>query len=203
MFVWTCTVHKVQGLSLSKLAVKLSIIKAMKISYGQIHVPLSRVTPLEGLYILTSFNVKSIRANPQAFEEYKRLGSECMLLTPNIEGVYINSLVITLFNIRAFNKQPMDLESGRRLVNKDIICLTETQLQQSLNSQRILTLANFHIICNNNEHRLPSLAICSRPEIVISSHTEANGPSLVTFVKVSLTSQTVKLLLLFKKHTLA
>ena len=52
------------------------------------------------------------------------------------------------------------------------------------------------------EERFQSLAICSRPEIFISSHTEVNGASLVTFVKSSFTSQTIKLILLYKKYTL-
>ena len=103
-------------------------------------------------------------------------------MPPNIEGVDSNSLVITLLNIRPFNKRAFDLESDRRLLNSDIICLTETQLQQSFDSRRIPTLAHFDIICNNNEDRFQNLAICSRPEIFISSYTEVNGASLVTFV---------------------
>ena len=58
----------------------------------------------------------------------------------------------------------MDLESDKRLLNSDI-WLTETQLQQSLNSQRIPTLGDFDIICNNTEDRFQSLAICSRLEV--------------------------------------
>ena len=36
----------------------------------------------------------------------------------------------------------------------------------------------------------------------ISSYTEVNGASLVTFLKSSFTSQTIKLLLLYKKHAI-
>ena len=85
--------------------------------YGQIYVALSGVTSLERLYILGSFNVKSIRARPQLFEEYNRLRLECMLLLPNIEGVDSNTLV----NIETFNQHAIDLESDRRLLNSDII----------------------------------------------------------------------------------
>ena len=55
-------------------------------------------------------------------------------------------------------------------MNIDIICLTGLQLQQSLNSQRIPTLADFEIICKKNEDSF-SLLICSRREIFISLHT--------------------------------
>ena len=108
------------------------------------------------------FNLKAIRASPQAFGEYNRLPLERMLLPPNIQGVDSNSLVITLFNIRSFNKHAIDLESDGRWLNSDIICLTETQLQQSLDSQRIPSLADFDIVFNNNEDRFQRLAICSR-----------------------------------------
>ena len=199
---WACTVHKVQELSLKKVAVSFQLLKQRNFHYGQIYVALSRVTSLKGLYIIGSFNLKSIRTSPQALEEYSRLGLESMLLPPNIEGVDSNSLVITIVNIRYFNKHATELESDRRLLNCDIICLTETQLPQSLDSQKISTLAGFDIICNNSEDRFQSLAICSRQKVFVSSHTEVNGASLVTFVKSSFTSQTIKLLLLYKKCTL-
>ena len=135
-----------------------------------------------------------------------------MLLPPNIEGVDSNSLVITLLNILSFNKHAINLKSYRRLLNSDIICymtydiiwhhMTQMQLQQSLDSRRIPTQADLDIICNKNEDRFQSLAICSRPEIVIFSHAEVNGASLVAFVKSSFTSQTINLLLLYKKHTI-
>ena len=110
------------------------LLKQQNFHYGQIFVALIRVTSLEGFYLLGSFNLKSIRASPQVFEEYSRLRLERMLLPPNIEGVDSNSLVTTLLNIRSFNKHAIDLESDKRLLNSDIICLTETQLQQSLDS---------------------------------------------------------------------
>ena len=125
------------------------------------------------------------------------------LLPTNIEGVDSNSLVTTLLNFRSFNKHAIDLESARgNSDNSDIICLTETQLQQSSNSQRILALADFDIICNNYEDRFQSSAIFLGSKIFISSNTEVNCASLVTFVKSSFTSQTIKLLFLYKKHTL-
>ena len=106
-----CTVHKVQGLSLNKVVLGFPLLKKRKFHYGQIYLALSRVTPLEGLYILGSFNLKSIGASPKALEEYNRLRLESILLSPNIEGVDSNSLVITLLNIRSFNKHAIDLES--------------------------------------------------------------------------------------------
>ena len=113
MLAWTCTVPKVQGLSLNKEVVSFQLLKQRNFYYGLIYVALNRVSSLEGLYILGLFNLKSIRASLQDFEEYNRLRLERMLLTYNIEGVDSNSLVITLLNISCFNKQ--NLESDTRL----------------------------------------------------------------------------------------
>ena len=86
MLAWVCTVYKVQELSLSEIVVGFQLFKQQNFNYVQIYVALSRVTLLEGLYILELLNSKSIRASYQAFEEYNRLCLECMLLPPNIKS---------------------------------------------------------------------------------------------------------------------
>ena len=93
------------------------MLKQQSFHYGQIYVALSRVTSLERFYILGSFSLKSIiRASSQALEEYNRFCLESMLLRLNIEVLDINWLVITLINIRSFNKHAIDL-SGRSLTS--------------------------------------------------------------------------------------
>ena len=56
MLAWACTVHKVQGLSLRKIVVSFQWLKQRNFNYGQIYVALSRVTTLEGLYVLGSLS---------------------------------------------------------------------------------------------------------------------------------------------------
>ena len=72
--------------------------------------------------------------------------------------------------------------------------------------ERNKTSAEFRFSKNSNisrlEDRFQSLTIRSRPDVFISSHTEVNGAALITFVKSGFTSQTIKLLLLYKQHTL-
>ena len=73
MLAWAGTVHKVQGLSLEKIVVSFQLLKQRLFNYGQIYVVLSCVMTIEGLYILESFNVKAIKADPKALQEYNRL----------------------------------------------------------------------------------------------------------------------------------
>ena len=61
--------YKVQGVSLTQILVSLQLLKQRQFNYGQIYVALSRVTTIEGLYILGPFTEDSIRANPFASVE--------------------------------------------------------------------------------------------------------------------------------------
>ena len=114
------------------------------------------------------------------------------------------SFVIALLS--SFMKHAIDLESDRRLLNRIVTHRFDRNAtlnnNTSLNSQRIPTLVDFNIICNKNEDRFQSLAICSRSDIFTSPDTEFNGPSLVTLAKSSFSSKTINLLLLYKKHNL-
>ena len=48
---WSCTVHKVQGLTLENVVVSLNLRKQRYFSYGQIYIALSCATSLQCLYI--------------------------------------------------------------------------------------------------------------------------------------------------------
>ena len=129
MLAWACSVHKVQGLSLSKIVVSFQLMRQRNFNFGQIYVALSRVTSFEGLFILGTFNVNAIRANPKAIEEYNRMRSESMLTIDNTVDVDDNTLTVTLLNTRSFRKHAVDLGCDERLTKSDIICLTETRLR--------------------------------------------------------------------------
>ena len=200
MLAWACTVHKVQGLSLSKIVVSFQLLKQRNFNFGQIYVALSRVTSLDGLFILGTFDKKAIRASPKALEEYNRMRHESILIVENVDNIESDSLTIALLNIRSFNKHVLDLQCDKRLIESDIICLTETQLRQSLHPARVLALQDFEIVYNNTEDTFQSLAICARSNINITSHIKMIGASIITFFKPTYNeSQPIKLLLLYKK----
>ena len=79
MLPQACTVHKVQGLSLTQIVVSFQLLKQRQFNYGQMYVALSRVTTLESLYILALFTEDSIRPNPLALVEYSRMCTESIL----------------------------------------------------------------------------------------------------------------------------
>ena len=62
---WACTLHKVQGLTLNEVAVNFELRKQKSFNPEQIYVALSRVTSLQGLYIVGNIEKKHIKANPK------------------------------------------------------------------------------------------------------------------------------------------
>ena len=75
MLAWGCAVHKVQGLTLEEVVISFDLVKQENLNYGQMYVALSRVT-LNGLYLISKFNLSYIRADPSAIYEYHRMRNE-------------------------------------------------------------------------------------------------------------------------------
>ena len=178
MLAWACTIHKVLGLSLRKIMVSFQLLKQRSFNYGQIYVALSRVTTLEGMNVLGSLLVKAIRTDPCALEEYNRMRSESSLQVSKIEHLQSNSLTISLLNIRSLSNHLVDLINDKRLFESDIICLTETQ-QSLSNSQHTLQLPAFDMNFNNREDKFQSIAMCSKNDTDIRSHTKFCGASYI------------------------
>ena len=76
MLAWGCTLHKVQRLTLEEAVISFDLVKQKNFSYGQMYVALSRVTSLNGLYLIGEFNLSYIRADPSAIFEYHRMRNE-------------------------------------------------------------------------------------------------------------------------------
>ena len=66
MLAWGCTVHKVQCLTLEEAVISFDLVKQKNFSYGQMYVALSRVTSLNGLYLIGEFNLSYITGDPRA-----------------------------------------------------------------------------------------------------------------------------------------
>ena len=66
--VWDCTVDKVQGMTLTRLAVSVELFNQKSFSYGQLYVTLSRTTSLEELCLKGPVTESMFRANPNVTE---------------------------------------------------------------------------------------------------------------------------------------
>lgn len=120
MFSWACTIHKVQGLTLPKVALVTELRRMRSFEDGQIYVGLSRVTSLENLYILGNLEEKHIKANPLVTAEYVRLRNEANFF----DVVHNNNSILVLLNIRGLLPNLVNLVNDKRLSCVPIICLT-------------------------------------------------------------------------------
>ena len=200
MLAWACTVHKIQGLSLIQIVVSFQLLKQRQIKYGQIYVALSRVTTLEGMYIIGTFTEDSIRANPFALVEYSRMRTESVLSEETVEDTHQESLIVTLLNVRSLNKHVTDLALDESLTKSDIICLIETQLIPNSDIPEIAILQGFEVVYNDNQDRFQSISVCTKVDTHIISYAKLTVAPFVTVLKPSFDNKIIKLLLLLKKR---
>ncbi len=66
---WAITVHKAQGITLTRAELML----ARSFDYGQVYVALSRVTSLDGLWLTQPIPAKAIRADPTVLRFYQNI----------------------------------------------------------------------------------------------------------------------------------
>ena len=109
---------------------------------------------------------------------------------------------MALGNVRSLNKYVTDLALDERFTKSDIICLTETQLIPNSDIPEIATLQVFEVAYNNNQDRFQTIAVCTKVDTHIISHTKVTGASFITLLKSSFDNKSIKLLLLYKKHAL-
>ena len=120
MLPWACTVHKVQGLSLTSAVVSFDLEKQKSFNEGQMYVALSRVTSIDNLFLIGKYNCNVFKVNESAVAEYNRL-RENRFATINTDYVDCNSLTVSL-NTRSLKRHAADISRVRQVTENDILC---------------------------------------------------------------------------------
>ena len=203
---WACTVHKVQGLSLKEIVVSFELFRQRSFNPGQLYVALSRVTNLSGLFLTGIFNNQAFKADKQAFAEYERLRSHCVLSdVPQIQCSH-DSLTITLLNTRSLKKHAIDIKSDKRLMETDILCLTETHILPNQDVEDIeAQLDSFMIGYKNCHDKFQSTAICYNYNTINNIDSEGlDNVFLFTLVKPTFSeTRAITVCLIYRKHGVA
>ena len=78
MLANTCTIHKVQGLTIPNTVVVLDLKQQKSFNYGQLYIALSRAKFLLGLTIVGNLKKDFVEAHPNVIEilQYERLRSD-------------------------------------------------------------------------------------------------------------------------------
>ena len=208
---WACTLHKVQGLTLNEVAVNFELRKQKSFNPGQIYVALSRVTSLQGLYIVANIEKKHIKANPKVHMEYQRLrqvetenstthGYSPSSLSTNAH----HKLSICLLNVRSLKKHSIDIKCDVNLMKSDVLALTETQLfshDSEVDIQENLKPFGLY----GQDHRTDkclTLAVCTKPNFLMSDKRHVFSVNALKFVIFnSITNHSISFLLLYRKNT--
>ncbi|XP_006815908.1 uncharacterized protein LOC102803256, partial [Saccoglossus kowalevskii] len=118
---WACTVHKVQGLTVSRAVVNLKKI----FTSGQAYVALSRVTTLSGL-IVQEFKQSAIYCNEKVQAALENMPK---FITDSFEQSSTNYMcTFIMHNIQGLQSHIQDIQNDNTFLVSDIICLTETWL---------------------------------------------------------------------------
>ena len=197
---WACTVHKVQGKQFKEAVISFQLQKQRRFNYGQMYVGLSRVTSLSGLYLIGEYNSKAIQSDPRATAEYELLRNEYLMLPVHDFTPSPNSLTVCLLNTRSLKKHVDDLKRDKEIFNTDVLCLTETQVEQGTDFTDDQLEQMFDVIHNLNSDKYCSIATCiNRNNVELLHMYHIPSATLVT-VKKRQISKPLNILLLYRKN---
>jgi DNA replication protein DnaC len=204
---WACTVHKVQGLTVSNIVISFDLHRQRSFNYGQIYVAISRATTLEGLHILGEIKDKHVKADTRVHEEYHRLRQMMTLVNKPAHvlddaSAKTSTVTICLLNIRSLKKHSIDIKFDATIFNSDILALTETQLLLHYSDDEIKNdLHPFTLYRQDHSDRYASLAICIRNSIQTLNHEDFPSLNATMFEVIHVPTLKKKtFLLLYRKN---
>ena len=98
---WACTVPKIQGLSLAEEVVSFDLEKQKSFNQGQTYFALSKISSMNKMYLIGSYNKAALKVNESAKKEYERLRSEGLFKSQSHLAVTETSITIILLNTRS------------------------------------------------------------------------------------------------------
>ena len=116
----------------------------------------------EWFFIVDDYSRSAIRADPKAAREYEILRHEYSV--ESIEDCYLvsdSTFTVKLLNTISFRKHAIGIVHDNILMDSDIICLTETQVEIDSDTSSFSELFTDFTICHNIEgDKFCSLSSC-------------------------------------------
>ena len=196
---WACTVHKVQGLSLTSAVVSSDLEKQRSFNEGQMYVALSKVTSIDNLFLIGKYSADVFRVNENAILEYKRL-QENRFDAIDTDHVDCNSLTISLLNARLIKRHAVNISRTRQLTENDILCFTESQITNDTDviEAVIEQLSSFKIYFNSCGETYQNLAICLCENIILLQHDNFPGISIIDITKSIFSYEIIRIMLVYR-----
>ena len=83
------------------------------------------------------------------------------------------SFTFAFLNVRSLNKHSIDISCDKRLQETDILCLTETQIPPSQNTERIEEYLSDFFFCNKSNDMYRGFASCTRDSVEIDNLSQS------------------------------
>ena len=195
---WACTVHKVQGLSLIEGVVSFDLEKQRSFNQGQMYVALSRVTSMNKLYLIGKYNKTALKVNVGAKIEYERLRNESLFKSQSNIAVSGTTLTISLLNVRSLKAHVLDIAKDNRLLDNDILCLTETHVEMNTDTSTIESALHYTMHFNNNENKFKSIAYCYSKDIDVLTNEDLGGVSIFTIRKQQFSNNPISIAIIYR-----
>ena len=88
------------------------------------------------------------------------------------------TLSFILLSVRSLNRHAIDIVYDKKLVEDDILFLTETQVSQTDNLSAVQSILEEYTLDHNiSRFRYSSLVICYKSTILVSCHQKIDGIS--------------------------
>ena len=169
-------------------------------NYGRMYVALIRVTSSDNFYLIGSFTLSDIKADPRAIYEYQRLRNERQLSTLTTSYTSGNSSKTALLNTRSLNKHGVDISKDKRLPETDILCLTETHVMPKQDITGTNCLDQFQFYHNKSTDKFESLVFACT-NTVGSLPSSNTWKTIFSFIKLTFMEVQLNILLLYHKIT--
>ena len=198
------TIHKAQGVTLEKTVVDMC---SKRIPSQMHYVALSRVTHINGLYIL-NLEENRISQDTNVKQEMMRLRSEKQLqlcYTP-LYKLQNNDLKIIFQNARSLRLHFPDIMNDCNILAADIIGLAETRLSHQ-DTDKDFELLGYKLLRNDQKHTemtrpYHGLAAYIRKEITIKATKQISSDSLeCIFLHIENQCQDLQLVTVYKSPT--
>ena len=122
--------------------------------------------------------------------ENKCLEQNALFSTIKIRAIFF------IHDLRSIPRHVDDIVSDKRIINRDIIGFTETQIEPSDSTCKIKeTLNLFNINFNNNEAKYLNLVYRCRNDVGVLNKFDANGVSILNFKKHAFVDRVFTLML--------
>ena len=97
------------------------------------------------LYCVGEFKKLAKKVNKEALLEHKHLKPNDLFTTTKRNTIQYDILIVLDHNVRSFSKQVNDIVSNYRIINNDIIGLTEKQINVLGSTYKIIKALNFFL----------------------------------------------------------